>query len=217
MSYIAPTATLTPASPPVPKAPFVPAEPFVPPVPLMPSVPGTAPLPEAASTPRSQAPVFIYNTHAEAETAIRALSQAGLDLACISLIGKGWHSEEHPVGFYTQGDRVRAWGGTGAFWGGIWGLLIAPAVFFLPGIGPVALAGPLVMALVGALEGAVLGGGLGALTAALTRIGVTEADAVQYLSALKADKFVLMVEGTAAEQASARQVLTAGWVEGGAA
>lgn len=28
-------------------------------------------------------------------------------------------------GFYTAADKMRAWGGVGAFWGGIWGLILA--------------------------------------------------------------------------------------------
>jgi hypothetical protein len=74
-------------------------------------------------------PCYVFNTHAEAEEAIQLLSRSGVDVKTLSLVGKGYHSEEHPIGFYTAGDRIRSWGGTGAFWGGIWGLLLAPAVF----------------------------------------------------------------------------------------
>src|SRR5580704_19123288 len=100
-------------------------------------------------------PAYVFNTHVEAEAAVRELGKSGFDMKKLSLIGKGYHSEEHPVGFYTTGDRIKSWGGVGAFWGGIWGLLLAPAVFFHPGLGLVAMAGPLVSALIGALEGAV--------------------------------------------------------------
>lgn len=31
-----------------------------------------------------------------------------------SLIGKGQHSEEHPLGFYSACDHIKAWGGMGA-------------------------------------------------------------------------------------------------------
>ena len=117
-------------------------------------------------------PTYIFNTHVEAEEAIRSLSRSGFDMQKLSLIGKGYHSEEHPVGFYTTGDKIKAWGKSGAFWGGIWGLLIAPAVFLIPGLGLLAMAGPIVPTLVGGLEGAVLVGGFSALGAALTQIGV---------------------------------------------
>jgi len=152
--------------------------------------------------------LYIFNTHSEAEQAIRSLGASGFDVKKLSLVGKGYHSEEHPVGFYTAGDRIKTWGGIGAFWGGFWGLLLAPAVFFLPGIGLVAMAGPLVATLVGALEGAVVVGGLSALGGALTQIGLPKDQVIKYESALKADKYVLMVHGNAEEVANARAVLT---------
>jgi hypothetical protein len=152
-------------------------------------------------------PFFVFNTHMEAEEAIRTLDRSGIDVKKLSLIGKGYHSEEHPVGFYTTGDRVKAWGGTGAFWGGIWGLLLAPAVFFLPGIGLVAFAGPLVSALVGALEGALVVGGVSALGAALTNVGAGPEQVIKYESALKAENYVLIVHGDASDLAKAHSVL----------
>lgn len=150
---------------------------------------------------------FVFDTHAAAEDAIRTLGQAGFDLKTLSLVGKGYHSEEKPMGFYTAGDRIKAWGGTGAFWGGIWGLLLAPAVFVLPGLGVVGMAGPFVATLVGALEGAVVVGGLSALGAALTQIGVPKDQVIKYEAALKVDKYLLVVHGPAEEQARARTVL----------
>lgn len=152
-------------------------------------------------------PCYVFNTHEEAEDAIQLLSRSGFDVKTLSLVGKGYHSEEHPVGFYTAGDRIRSWGGTGAFWGGIWGLLLAPAVFFLPGVGLVAMAGPLVAALVGALEGAVVVGGVSALGAALTQIGMPKDQAIKYETAIKMDKYVLMVHGDTAETQQAREIL----------
>ena len=150
---------------------------------------------------------FVFDTHAAAENAIRTLGQSGFDMKKLSLVGKGYHSEEKPMGFYTAGDRIKAWGGTGAFWGGIWGLLLAPAVFVLPGLGVVGMAGPLVATLVGALEGAVVVGGLSALGAALTQIGVPKDQIIKYEAALKVDKYLLVVHGSAEDQEKARSVL----------
>ncbi len=152
-------------------------------------------------------PVYVFNTHVEAEEAVKALSKSGYDVKKLSIIGKGYHTEETPIGFYTMGDRIKAWGGMGAFWGGIWGLLIAPAVFFLPGFGLVAMAGPVVAALVAALEGAVLVGGVSAIGAALMQIGVPKDQIMKYETALKVDKYVLMVHGSIEEQDKARTVL----------
>lgn len=154
----------------------------------------------------SSAP-HVFNTHEQAEDAIHALRRSGFDVRKLSLIGKGYHSEEHPVGFYTVGDRIKAWGGIGAFWGGIWGLLLAPAVFFLPGLGLLAMSGPIVVALMGALEGVVVVGGLSALGAALTQLGISKAQAIKYETAIKVDKYLLMIHGDADEQAQANAVL----------
>ena len=150
---------------------------------------------------------FVFDTHTAAEDAIRSLGQAGFDMHKLSLVGKGYHSEEKPMGFYTAGDRIKSWGGAGAFWGGIWGMLLAPAVFLLPGLGLVGMAGPIVATLVGALEGAVLVGGLSALGAALTQIGVPKDQVIKYEAALKVDKYLLVVHGSAEDQEKARSVL----------
>ena len=155
-----------------------------------------------------KSPFYVFNTHVEAEEAIRVLSRAGFDMGNLSLVGKGYQTEEHPVGFYTAGDRIKSWGKAGAFWGGIWGLLLAPAVFILPGVGLIAMAGPLVAALVSGIEGAVVVGGLSALGAALTQYGMPAEQAIQYETALKAEKYVLIVHGTADELEKARSVLT---------
>lgn len=152
-------------------------------------------------------PFYIYNTHVEAEDAIQSLHRAGFDVKKLSLVGKGYHSEEHPIGFYSAGDQIKIWGGIGAFWGSIWGLLTAPAVFFVPGLGLLAMAGPLVTALVGALEGAVVVGGVSALGAALLRIGVEKDQVIKYETALKVDRYVLMVHGSAEDKAKAGSVL----------
>jgi hypothetical protein len=152
---------------------------------------------------------FVFDTHAAAEDAIRTLGKSGFDMKKLSLVGKGYHSEEKPMGFYTTGDRIKAWGGTGAFWGGIWGMLLAPAVFLLPGIGVVGMAGPFVATLVGALEGAVVVGGLTALGAALAQIGVPKDQIIKYEAALKVDKYLLVVHGSAEDQEKARSVLAA--------
>jgi hypothetical protein len=157
---------------------------------------------------KENSPVYVFNSHMESEAAIRSLGKAGFDVKNLSLVGKGYHSEEHPVGFYTAGDRIRAWGGAGAFWGGIWGLLLTPAVFLLPGIGVMAFAGPLVAVIVSALEGAVVVGGLTAFGAALTTIGLSKEKIVKYETALKADKYLLFVHGNEADKDKAKAVLS---------
>jgi uncharacterized membrane protein len=151
--------------------------------------------------------VAIYDTHSQAEEAVRNLQKSGFDMKKLSIVGKDYHSEEHVTGYYNTGDRMKYWGKVGAVWGGIWGLLFGAAFFAVPGIGPVLVAGPLVAWIVGALEGAVVMGGLSAVGAGLYSIGIPKDSVMKYESALKADKFILLAHGTAAEVAKARDII----------
>src|SRR5271170_1378428 len=143
--------------------------------------------------------VAVYNSHTEAEEAVAKLSAAAFDITKVSVIGKDYHTEEKVVGYYSTGDRMKSWGGLGAFWGGIWGLLFGAGFFLVPGIGPVLVAGPFLAALIGALESAVVVGGLSAVVAGLVSLGIPKDSAVKYEAEIKADKFVLVVHGTADE------------------
>jgi len=151
--------------------------------------------------------VAIYHTHEQAEAAVRKLQKAAFDIRKISIIGKGYRQEEHPVGFYNTGDRVKFWGAQGGFWGGIWGMLVGAALFWIPGLGPVVMAGPLVAALVGALEGAVVVGGLSVLGAALYSIGIPKDSIIRYEIALKSDQYLIVVHGNQQEVERAHEVL----------
>ena len=151
--------------------------------------------------------VAIYNTHTEAEAAINELKRAAFDIKKLSIVGKDYHTEEYVVGYYNTGDRMKYWGKQGALWGGIWGWFIGAAFFAIPGIGPVLVAGPLVGWIVGALEGAVITGGLTAIGAALFSVGIPKDSVLSYETALKANKFLLVVHGTADEAAHARRIL----------
>jgi hypothetical protein len=151
--------------------------------------------------------VYVFKSHFDAENAVRSLGMSGFNMKQLSIIGRGYHTEEHPLGFYTKGDRIRSWGKFGVFWGAIWGLLFAPAVFILPGLGTLAMAGPVVTVLVSALEGAVVVGGLSALGCAMLELGVDHSNAIKYEVALKADQFLLMVHGSEAEMQHAKSML----------
>jgi hypothetical protein len=154
-----------------------------------------------------KAVVAIYATHIEAEEAVKKLQRAGIDMRALSIVGKDSHTDEHVVGYYNTGDRMKYWGKAGAFWGGLWGLLFGAAFFAIPGIDPVLVAGPLVAWIVGGLEGAAVVGGLSAIGAGLIGIGIPKDSVVQYELALKTDKFLLMVNGTASEVENARSII----------
>jgi hypothetical protein len=175
-----------------------------------PAADGVGAEPDVPVTPvpkHARSVVGIVNSHAEAEEVIKELQRSGFPMKRLSVIGKGYHSEEHPTGFYTAGDRIRTWGGVGAFWGAVWGVLVGAAFFWVPGIGPLAAAGPFVQMFVGGLEGAVLAGGAGALGGALVSMGVPRGSIVKYESSLRADHYLIIAHGTPEQVEAARAIL----------
>ena len=151
--------------------------------------------------------VSIFNTHTEAEDAVRELQKSGFDMKKLSIIGKDYHTEENVVGYYNTGDRVKYWGKLGAFWGGLWGFLFGSAFFIIPGIGPIVVGGPLVTWIIGALEGAAVMGGLSAVGAALFSLGIPKDNILKYETSLKSNKFLLVAHGTAEEVEHASKIL----------
>jgi hypothetical protein len=153
--------------------------------------------------------VAVYRTHADAEQALRDLQSGGVDMRKLSIVGKGYHTEEHAVGYYNAGDRMKYWGKAGAFWGGFWALLFGSAIFMIPGLGPILAAGPVVAWIVAGLEGAVEVGALGVLGAGLYSIGIPKDSIVKYEAALKTDQFLLIAHGTPADVDKAKQIIEA--------
>jgi hypothetical protein len=146
--------------------------------------------------PVTNSVVAVYDSHAKTEAAIKELQEAGVDMKSLSIAGKDTHTDEHVVGYYNAGDRMKYWGKMGALWGGFWGLLFGSAMFAIPGFGPILVAGPLVAWIVGALESAAVVGGVSAVGAGLFSIGVPKDSIIKYDVALKTDKFLLVVHGT---------------------
>jgi uncharacterized membrane protein len=151
--------------------------------------------------------VAVYASHTGAEDAVKILQSEGIDMKSLSIIGKDTHTDEHVVGYYNTGDRMKYWGKQGAFWGGFWGLLFGSAFFAIPGLGPILVAGPVIAWIVGAVEGAVLVGGLSALGAGLYSMGIPKDSVVQYEMDLKTDKYLLLVHGSENEVERARAIL----------
>jgi uncharacterized membrane protein len=151
---------------------------------------------ETSTVAEKSAVVALYDTHEEAEKAVRELQRSGFDMRRLSIVGKDYQTEEDVVGYYSTGDRMKAWGKTGAFWGGLWGLLFGSAFFLIPGVGPLLAAGPLVGWIVGALEGAAVVGGLSALGAGLYSIGIPKDSVIEYETQIKAGRFVVIAHGS---------------------
>ena len=153
--------------------------------------------------------IAIFPDHNAADAAIKNLTEAGFPMKSLSVVGKGYHTEEKVVGFYNIGDRVKFWGTRGAFWGGLWGLFFGGIFLTIPVVGHVIVLGYLAATAFSAIEGAVMVGGLSALGAALSSIGIPKDSVLQYETALKADSFLVMAHGSTEELIRAKAILAA--------
>ncbi len=151
--------------------------------------------------------IAVFADHSAAEAAVKKLSAAGFEMKNLSVVGKGYHTDEKVVGFYNIGDRIKFWGTRGAFWGGLWGLFFGGLFMTIPVVGHVIVLGYLGAMAISAIETAVIVGGMSALGAALYSIGVPKDSVIQYETALKADGFLVMAHGPAAEVARAKTIL----------
>jgi hypothetical protein len=151
--------------------------------------------------------VAVFSEHNAAETAVKKLTAAGFEMKNLSVVGKGYHTDEKVVGFYTVGDRIKFWGTRGAFWGGFWGMFFGGLFMTIPFVGHVVVLGYLATIAIAGLENAVVVGGLSALGAALYSIGIPKDSVLRYETALKADDFLVMAHGTPEEMARAKSIL----------
>jgi hypothetical protein len=158
---------------------------------------------------RHETAVAVFPDHEAAERAVKSLTAAGFEMTNLSVVGKGYHSEEKVVGFYNTGDRVKFWGTRGAFWGGFWGLFFGGLFMTIPVVGHVVVLGYLAAIVASGIENAIVVGGLSALGAALYGLGIPKNSVLQYETDLKADGFLVMARGPTAEVERAQKLLAA--------
>ena len=151
--------------------------------------------------------IAVFADHKMAEAAVKQLAAGGIEMKHLSVVGKGYHTDEKVVGFYNAGDRIKFWGKNGAFWGGLWGWLIGGVFMTIPAVGSVVVLGYLTTMVISAVEGAALVGGLSALGAALYSTGIPKDSVLAYESAVKADEFLVLAHGPAEEMARAKSIL----------
>jgi len=154
-----------------------------------------------------QSVVGIYTTMDAAESAVRALDKAKFPIAQVSIVSQDISSEKAVHGYVTACDVSKQGAKQGAWLGGIFGLLVGAAFMFVPGVGPVIVAGSLASALLGGVEGAFAGSALGGILAGLSAWGISKQHILKYEEVVKAGKFLVIAHGSDAEVNKAQRVL----------
>ena len=89
----------------------------------------------------------------------------------------------------------------------MWASLSGWACFFIPGAGPILVAGPLGGWMVGVLEYQAVFGGLSALGAALYGLGIPKDAVLRYEAAVRMEKLLIVAHGLVDEVGKAREIL----------
>jgi hypothetical protein len=152
----------------------------------------------------TQSVVAVYKTHSEAEDAVRLLTGAGVPVKQISIVGKDWQSREDVQGYYQPADAIKDAAGSGAWFGGLFGMLLGFGLFVVPVAGALIVLGPLS----GLIAGAIGGAGLGALVGGLAGLGIPKDQALKYQVRLEAGEFLVIVNGTTEDIENAHKTLS---------
>src|SRR5580658_8857508 len=118
--------------------------------------------------------VVVYSHLDEAEEAVKKLGEGSFPVQRVSIIAKDLGTEKKVHGFVTSCDVAKTSAKTGAWVGGIFGALVGAAFIWVPGVGPLIVAGSLASALLGGIEGAVAGAAFSGMLGWLASLGISK-------------------------------------------
>lgn len=144
----------------------------------------------------SQSTIGTYETLEAAEMAIRALDKGGFPIRQVSIVTQNIQSERAVHGYITTGDVAQQGASVGAWTGGLFGLLMGAAFIWVPGFGPLIVAGAFTSALLGGVEGAAIGAATGGALGALAGWGVSKQHILTYEQQLKSGNYLIIAHGS---------------------
>ena len=157
-----------------------------------------------------QSVIGVYDHLAQAEEAVRRLDRSSFPIKQISIVGQDTEHERDIQGYITVEDLAKKGASTGAWVGGLLGLLTVAASVWMPGYGLLLAAGPLATALLelaGGIGGTVTGAAWGGVLGGLAGWGVSTQHILKYEEHLKAGKYLVIAHGSPAEIEHAHHTL----------
>lgn len=149
--------------------------------------------------------VGLFDQYSDAERAVHALEQYGVDRSQISLIQREGEKLEHENAHAGKGAVA------GAATGGVVGLLAGLTAIAIPGIGPVLATGLLANTLATTLGMTAIGAGVGAaaggLIGALTDLGFSHEEASFYAEGVKRGGVLLTVNVKPGQEEQIKDIL----------
>ncbi len=151
--------------------------------------------------------IGVFSALEEAEQAVRRLDEHGFAIGNISIVASDLTSEREIRGFVSTGDLARQGAGIGGWIGGIFGLLMGAALIWVPGFGPLLVAGPLAAMILAGVEGAAVGVAGGGLLGGLIGLGVSREHVLKYEDHLRGGRYLVIAHGSPTEVSRAEDIL----------
>jgi hypothetical protein len=156
----------------------------------------------------------VFPHRRDAEQAMHELKNSSFPMERVSVLARHQDDGDEIAGTQVGekvGDKAdegaKAGAISGGVLGGLTGLLVGLGTLALPGIGPIMLAGATATALATTLAGAGIGAITGGLIGALIGLGVPEERARVYHERVERGEYLVIIDGTDAEIARAREIL----------
>ena len=152
--------------------------------------------------------VAAFTEIAEAEDTVGKLIEGGVSAEKISVLAKDMQCEKQVHGFVTSCDVAKK-AATGSAWlGGLFGVLAGAAFIWVPGAGPLVVAGSLTATLLGGAEGAVAAAATGGVLGWLSALGIEKKHILKFEDHLKAGRYLVVVNGSYEDLERADSILS---------
>ena len=158
--------------------------------------------------------VGAFSNYRDTELALMELQSSGFPMNKVSVVGENLDRNEIAGASAGKGTDEKVGGGAkagataGAVTGGLIGLLGSIGALAIPGVGPVMAGGAIATLLADTVVGGAIGAAAGGLVGGLVGLGVPEAKAKVYNDRVSRGEYLVFVEGTDAELATAEGIMT---------
>ncbi|MEG4944492.1 histidine kinase [Microcoleus sp. F4-D5] len=158
--------------------------------------------------------VGAFSNYRDTELALMELQSSGFPMNKVSVVGENLDRSDIAGASAGKGTDEKVGGGAkagataGAVTGGLIGLLGSIGALAIPGVGPVMAGGAIATLLADTVVGGAIGAAAGGLVGGLVGLGVPESKAKVYSDRVSRGEYLVFVEGTDAELATAEGILS---------
>lgn len=158
--------------------------------------------------------VGAFSNYRDTELALMELQSTGFPMNKVSVVGEKLDNSEIAGASAGKGTDEKVGGGVkagataGVVTGGLIGLLGSIGALAIPGVGPVMAGGALATLLADTVVGGAIGAAAGGLVGGLVGLGVPEGKAKAYSDRVSRGEYLVFVEGTDSELATAEGIMT---------